>query len=128
MVVAARALSADASRCLRAAAAPGDSRETSRWTSASSFWASANCCCWLLICCSSSGSSRARVIAVLSTPAPRSLITVGAATLTNRSEERRVGKEWFSTCRSRWWPDRSKKNIKQKHAVKQETELDTKDK
>src|SRR3546814_20557596 len=21
-----------------------------------------------------------------------------------RSEERRVGKEWFSTCRSRWWP------------------------
>src|SRR3546814_11142855 len=22
-----------------------------------------------------------------------------------RSEERRVGKEWVSTCRSRWWPD-----------------------
>src|SRR3546814_12746600 len=22
-----------------------------------------------------------------------------------RSEERRVGKEWFSTCRSRWCPD-----------------------
>src|SRR3546814_11586477 len=22
-----------------------------------------------------------------------------------RSEERRVGKEWCSTCRSRWWPD-----------------------
>src|SRR3546814_19092996 len=22
-----------------------------------------------------------------------------------RSEERRVGKEWGSTCRSRWWPD-----------------------
>src|SRR3546814_14079592 len=21
-----------------------------------------------------------------------------------RSEERRVGKEWVSTCRSRWWP------------------------
>src|SRR3546814_20965447 len=21
-----------------------------------------------------------------------------------RSEERRVGTEWFSTCRSRWWP------------------------
>src|SRR3546814_21065028 len=21
-----------------------------------------------------------------------------------RSEERRVGKEWFGTCRSRWWP------------------------
>src|SRR3546814_12444264 len=23
----------------------------------------------------------------------------------NRSEERRVGKECVSTCRSRWWPD-----------------------
>src|SRR3546814_17943030 len=22
----------------------------------------------------------------------------------SRSEERRVGKEWFSTCRSGWWP------------------------
>src|SRR3546814_13229243 len=22
-----------------------------------------------------------------------------------RSEERRVGKEWVSACRSRWWPD-----------------------
>src|SRR3546814_14894182 len=28
-----------------------------------------------------------------------------------RSEERRVGKECVSTCRSRWWPDKSKKNI-----------------
>src|SRR3546814_17524782 len=25
-----------------------------------------------------------------------------------RSEERRVGKEWVSTCRSRWSPDHSK--------------------
>src|SRR3546814_11289925 len=25
-----------------------------------------------------------------------------------RSEERRVGKEWVSTCRSRWWPYHSK--------------------
>src|SRR3546814_17688840 len=24
--------------------------------------------------------------------------------LETRSEERRVGKEWVSTCRSRWWP------------------------
>src|SRR3546814_12141605 len=23
---------------------------------------------------------------------------------TSRSEERRVGKEWVSTCRYRWWP------------------------
>src|SRR3546814_15661225 len=28
----------------------------------------------------------------------------------NRSEERRVGKECVSTCRSRWSPARSKKN------------------
>src|SRR3546814_14622688 len=27
-----------------------------------------------------------------------------------RSEERRVGKEWVSSCRSRWAPDTSKKN------------------
>src|SRR3546814_16868688 len=26
-----------------------------------------------------------------------------------RSEERRVGKECVSTCRSRWWPDHEKK-------------------
>src|SRR3546814_12103254 len=28
-----------------------------------------------------------------------------------RSEELRVGKECASTCRSRWWPDHSKKKI-----------------
>src|SRR3546814_20285093 len=32
---------------------------------------------------------------------------------TMRSEERRVGKEWFSTCRSRWSPSNSKKKKKQ---------------
>src|SRR3546814_15617640 len=31
---------------------------------------------------------------------------------THRSEERRVGKECVSTCRSRWSPDNSKKKIK----------------
>src|SRR3546814_20090068 len=30
-----------------------------------------------------------------------------------RSEERRVGKECVSTCRSRWSPDHKKKNIHQ---------------
>src|SRR3546814_14904042 len=30
-----------------------------------------------------------------------------------RSEERRVGKEWVSTCRSRWAPDHPKENQKQ---------------
>src|SRR3546814_11024857 len=31
-----------------------------------------------------------------------------------RSEERRVGKECVSTCRSRWWPDHQKKKKQQK--------------
>src|SRR3546814_16050490 len=31
-----------------------------------------------------------------------------------RSEERRVGKEWVSTCRSRWSPEPYKKNNKTK--------------
>src|SRR3546814_20767737 len=40
----------------------------------------------------------------------------GAGKTTCRSEERRVGKECVSTCRSRWSPCHStkKKNIKQK--------------
>src|SRR6056297_4015608 len=32
-----------------------------------------------------------------------------------RSEERRVGKECVSTCRSRWSPEQSKKKSKQVH-------------
>src|SRR3546814_15920008 len=32
-----------------------------------------------------------------------------------RSEERRVGKEWFSTCRSRWAPYHENNKHKQKH-------------
>src|SRR3546814_20497842 len=35
-----------------------------------------------------------------------------------RSEERRVGKECVSTCRSRWSPD-NKKNKKQYHVIRQ---------
>src|SRR3546814_13492026 len=39
-------------------------------------------------------------------------ITIGIfAGLGTRSEERRVGKECVSTCRSRWSPYHSKKNI-----------------
>src|SRR3546814_18130323 len=33
------------------------------------------------------------------------------AEVARRTEERRVGKECVSTCRSRWSPDHSKKNI-----------------
>src|SRR3546814_21127357 len=36
----------------------------------------------------------------------------GLAMRVRRSEERRVGKECVSTCRSRWSPDHSKKNRK----------------
>src|SRR3546814_12336656 len=32
-----------------------------------------------------------------------------AREIVGRSEERRVGKEWYVTCSSRWWPDDSKK-------------------
>src|SRR3546814_20548979 len=35
-----------------------------------------------------------------------------AAAHPTRSDERRVGKEWVSTCRSRWSPDHSKKHFK----------------
>src|SRR3546814_18676847 len=34
----------------------------------------------------------------------------GGARCAARSEERRVGKESVSTCRSRWWPYQSKNN------------------
>src|SRR3546814_13275491 len=34
--------------------------------------------------------------------------------LQNRSEERRVGKECVSTCRSRWWPYHKTKNKNKK--------------
>src|SRR3546814_15942214 len=36
----------------------------------------------------------------------------------NRSEERRVGKECVSTCRSRWSPYHSKKNEKRKQILR----------
>src|SRR3546814_10940214 len=37
-------------------------------------------------------------------PTSSILIPVGTVTREGRSEERRVGKECVSTCRSRWWP------------------------
>src|SRR3546814_21167877 len=49
---------------------------------------------------------------------PQSLPPSQASTC--RSEERRVGKECVSTCRSRWSPDHSKKKINQtnkKHKI-----------
>src|SRR3546814_19714774 len=38
-----------------------------------------------------------------------------------RSEERRVGKECVSKCRSRWSPYHSKKKKKQKNKIKSDT-------
>src|SRR3546814_18573297 len=32
------------------------------------------------------------------------VLALGAQLADQRSEERRVGKEWVSQCRSRWWP------------------------
>src|SRR3546814_20979875 len=40
------------------------------------------------------------------------LTLAGAGLIAVRSEERRVGKEGVSTCRSRWSPDNSKKKTK----------------
>src|SRR3546814_17415524 len=40
------------------------------------------------------------------------------ATARRRSEERRVGKECVSTCRSRWSPYNSKKNSHKKNNIK----------
>src|SRR3546814_14199668 len=37
-------------------------------------------------------------------------LKAGGGMFAKRSEERRVGKECVSTCRSRWWPYPSKKN------------------
>src|SRR3546814_13869239 len=46
---------------------------------------------------------------------------VGGAAGAGRSEERRVGKEWVSTCRSRWSPySKKKKNKKALIAMIQE--------
>src|SRR3546814_13059198 len=67
------------------------------------------------------GVSHIRIIAALSTSAimaPSSAIAdpgqpvrrVALLDFSARSEERRVGKECVSTCRSRWSPDHLKKN------------------
>src|SRR3546814_20948917 len=42
---------------------------------------------------------------------------------TIRSEERRVGKECVSTCRSRWSPDHKKKQKQQKHHIKKQHKI-----
>src|SRR3546814_17310928 len=40
------------------------------------------------------------------TPAVTTIVQTVVATPTVRSEERPVGKECVSTCRSRWWPSK----------------------
>src|SRR3546814_8085823 len=42
-------------------------------------------------------------------PAGALIARLGGAAMIARSDERRVGKECVSTCRSRWSPDHSKK-------------------
>src|SRR3546814_13695103 len=59
------------------------------------------------------GQAAASAHARRSTHAPMSAIRpTSSATGMNRSEERRVGKECVSTCRSRWSPYHYKKNKK----------------
>src|SRR3546814_18372161 len=42
---------------------------------------------------------------------------VSVLVYTDRSEERRVGKEWVSRCRSRWSPSHEKKHIRKSTIV-----------
>src|SRR3546814_14753189 len=44
------------------------------------------------------------VVFALQQPFPNDVYRIGFATLYDRSEERRVGKECVRTCRSRWSP------------------------
>src|SRR3546814_10972918 len=48
-------------------------------------------------------STRAREVRVGRNPRTGDAVTVPPQ---RRPEARRVGKEWVSTCRSRWWPYR----------------------
>src|SRR3546814_20352012 len=54
--------------------------------------------------------SEGQVRALLKARLPKTVI--GSVDCATRSEERRGGIEWFSTCRSRWWPTISKKTHK----------------
>src|SRR3546814_18039912 len=47
-------------------------------------------------------------------PADIAAIRFARAIGRDRSEERRVGQEWVSTCKSRWSPDHLKKKTKKK--------------
>src|SRR3546814_16675037 len=46
-------------------------------------------------------------------------VLMGSWAFVDRSEERRVGKECVSRCRSRWSPEHSKKTIARKHKERQ---------
>src|SRR3546814_16427452 len=53
----------------------------------------------------------AEALAVTATPTFASTETAGTELLDTRSEDRRVGQECVSTCRTRWSPYHSKKKI-----------------
>src|SRR3546814_14010673 len=82
-----------------------------------------------LVCCGlGAGIVTAALYGLLPALDPIILPVLPTHFLPSRSEERRVGKECVSTCRSRWWPYHSKKKtylykrtmqatIKQTHTI-----------
>src|SRR3546814_17864393 len=66
----------------------------------------------------------AAFVGYLATRAELSRLAVWSVIALNvvRSEERRVGKECVSTCRSRWWPYHYKKNNKETHYTLSKTQ------
>src|SRR3546814_8351168 len=71
------------------------------------------CCCWCFRASVSAFAARARWSRTITGSTSRTPPSPGGRKIDSRgqlrSEERRVGKECVSTCRSRWSPSHSKK-------------------
>src|SRR3546814_16143728 len=71
------------------------------------------------------GEARFTVLVLAGDRGPQDPVSTAAGVAHKRSEERRVGKECVSTCRSRWSPDHSKKQKKKTTHNKQTTPSNT---
>src|SRR3546814_18131224 len=60
-------------------------------------------------------AARGFVDAIIHPEETADVLAMALRTALHRSEERRVGKECISTCRSRWSPYQSKKQKREKH-------------